>query len=244
MLCFCGRPARSSGFCIYHDPQCVKDPECRRLLVFTPDCERCNLPGGEVSGVSPKLRGARIHGPLFVESVTGDVDLEGARGLDLYIYNVRGNVRLRGARFRHIYIDTVLGEVDFSGGLAESFVAASVKGAIRARGAEVRGGLHVLSSSGVLDAEGASVVGEVLVDKFKGEVSLGVRAYSLELARVSGAVNLAGAAAEGDIYIVESTGDRLDLSGAEVGGKVFILASRFGGLRIDRPQIFKNFVVL
>ena len=108
----------------------------------------------------------------------------------------------------------------------------------------MRGRLHVLSSSGVLDVEGASVVGEVLVDKFKGEVFLGVRAYSLELARVSGAVNLAGAAAEGDIYIVESTGDRLDLSGAEVGGRIFILASKFGGLRIDRPKIFKSLVVL
>jgi hypothetical protein len=96
----------------------VKEPGCRRLLVFTPDCERCNLPGGEVSGAPPRLREARIYGPLFVEFVTSDVDLEGARGLDLYIYSVRGNVRLGGAKFRQVYIDGVLGEVDFSGGRA------------------------------------------------------------------------------------------------------------------------------
>ena len=244
MSCFCGRPARSNGLCIYHDPQCVRDPSCRRLLSFTPDCERCHLPGGEVSGILPRLREARIHGPLIVETVTGDVDLEGARGVDLYIYSVRGDVRLAGARFRHIYIDRVLGVVDFSGGRADSFVALSVDGGIRARGAEVRGRLHVVRSSGFLDAEGASAVGEVLVDRFRGDVSLGVRAYSLELAEISGAVNLAGASAEGDVYIVESTGDRLDLSGVEVGGRLFLLASRFGGVRVDRPDLLKKIVVL
>jgi DUF4097 and DUF4098 domain-containing protein YvlB len=96
------------------------------------------------------LREARIHGPLIVETVTGGVDLEGARGVDLYIYSVRGDVRLVGARFRHVYIDTVLGVVDFSGGSADSFVAVAVDGGVRARGAEVRGRLHVVGSSGVL----------------------------------------------------------------------------------------------
>ncbi len=244
MSCFCGRPAGSNGLCIYHDPQCVRDPSCRRLLSFTPDCERCYLPGGEVSGVLPRLREARIHGPLIIETVTGDVDLEGARGVDLYIYSVRGDVRLAGARFRHIYIDRVLGVVDFSGGRADSFVALSVDGGIRAKGAEVRGRLHLVDSSGFLDAEGASAVGEVLVDKFKGTLSLGVRAYSLELVRISGAVSLAGASAEGDIYVVESTGDRLDLSGVEVGGRLFLLASKFGGVRIDKPELLKKIVVL
>jgi len=165
--CFCGRPVRSSGFCIYHDPQCVKDPSCRRLLSFTPDCERCHLPGGEVSGAPPRLREARIHGPLIVETVTGGVDLEGARGVDLYVYSVRGDVRLVGARFRHVYIDRVLGVVDFSGGRADSFVAVAVDGGVRARGAEVRGRLHVVGSSGFLDAAGA----------FKLAVDAGITVY-------------------------------------------------------------------
>jgi hypothetical protein len=102
----------------------------------------------------------------------------------------------------------------------------------------------VVGSSGVLDAEGASVVGEVLVDRFRGDVSLGVKAYSLELAGINGVVNLAGASAEGDIYIVESAGDRLDLSGVEVGGRLFLLASKFGGVRVDRPDLLKKIVVL
>jgi DUF4097 and DUF4098 domain-containing protein YvlB len=190
------------------------------------------------------LREARIHGPLIVETVTGGMDLEGARGVDLYIYSVRGDVRLAGARFRHVYIDTVLGVVDFSGGSADSFVAVAVDGGVRAREAEVRGRLHVVGSSGFLDAAGASAVGEVLVDRFRGDVSLGVKAYSLELAGINGVVSLAGASAEGDIYIVESAGDRLDLSGAEVGGRLFLLASKFGGVRVDRPDLLKKIVVL
>lgn len=91
MYCFCGRPARESGFCEYHDPQCVRDPKCRAKLVFTPSCERCHLPGGEASGIAPRLRETHIHGPLVVETVVGDVELEGARGVDVYIYSVRGS---------------------------------------------------------------------------------------------------------------------------------------------------------
>ena len=140
MRCFCGRPARGGGFCIYHDPQCVKNPACRRMHAFTPDCERCHLPGGEASGVPPRLREARIYGPLVVETVAGDVELEGARGVDLCIYSVRGDVKLAGARFRHIYIDGVVGSVDFTNGRADTFVAIAVNGRLAATGARIGGG--------------------------------------------------------------------------------------------------------
>ena len=53
-----------------------------------------------------------------------------------------------------------------------------------------------------------------------------------------------GGPAEGDIYVVESAGDRLDLSGVEVGGRLFLLASKFGGVRVDRPDLLKKIVVL
>ncbi|ABL87224.1 conserved hypothetical protein [Pyrobaculum islandicum DSM 4184] len=244
MRCFCGRPARESGFCPYHDPNCVKDLACRRKLVFTADCERCHLPGGEVSDVAPRLREARVHGPLFIYYVTGDVDLRGAGGIDLFIYSVRGNIYLEGARFRHIYIDQVVGDVDFRGGRAELFAVFSVRGEISAAGAKIGGHLQVVESSGRLDLTGAGVVGEIIVERFRGGVVARAGAYSITICGSRGDVDLSGARTTGDIVLVESEGGRLDLSGVEVGGRVFILASKFGGVRIDRPEVVRKIVVL
>ncbi|ACB39890.1 hypothetical protein [Pyrobaculum neutrophilum] len=244
MRCFCGRPAGEGGLCPYHDPGCVRDPACRRQLVFTADCEGCSLPGGEAVEVAPRLRGARIYGPLVVEFVVGDVDLRGARGVDLFVYSVRGDIYLEGARFRHIYIDQAAGGVYFSGGVAYSFFAASVEGRISARGARVGGHVVVVDSSGALDLSGASAAGEVAVDGFRGDVAAGARAYAVSLSRVRGDVDLSGGRVEGDVAVVESSGGRLDLSGLEVGGRVFVLGSRFGGVRVDRAEVLRRLVVL
>lgn len=52
----------------------------------------------------------------------------------------------------------------------------------------------MVDSAGVLDAGGAAVLGEVLVDRYRGDVALGLKARSIELARLNGSINLAGAA--------------------------------------------------
>ncbi|AFA39218.1 hypothetical protein Pogu_1191 [Pyrobaculum oguniense TE7] len=244
MKCFCGRPALDSGLCPYHDPQCIRDKKCRARLSFDPVCEGCNLPGGEASGVAPRLRGAKIHGPLIVETVVGDVDLSEARGVDVYIYNVRGAVRLGGSRFRHIYIDTVLGDVYMAGVKAESVVVEGVVGRVVADGAKLGGHLYVGEVKGGVSLAAAQLAGEAVLYKIAGRISAGARAYSIAISNSKGDVELPGANTEGDIHIVESTGERLDLTGVEVGGRIFLIASKFGGARIDRGDILKKLVML
>jgi len=244
VYCFCGRPARESGLCEYHDPQCVKDPKCRAKLVFTPHCEKCHLPWGEASGVTPRLREAHIHGPLVVETVVGDVELEGARGVDVYIYSVRGVVDMRGAKFRHVYVDGVVGGVEMVGARVESAVVVDVLGGVNLDGASAGGHVYVGGVSS-LSARGTSVAGELVVERAKGGVVVaGARAYSLAVYKAGGVVDLSNVVVEGDVFIVEAVGDRLDLSGAEVGGRVYILESRFGGVRVDRADLIKRIVVL
>jgi len=240
MQCFCGRPALDNGLCIYHDDSCVKDPRCRKKLVFAIDCELCHLPGGEVSGAQPRLRGAKIHGPLLIESVAGDIDLREARGRDLIVYNVRGGVLLTSSRFTHVYVDLVLGEVAFSQGRAQSFVASRVEGRVDLSKAVMRGHVLIYDTKGVIDIRGAAIAGEFIIDRHKGGVSLGARAYSITIARVKGDVDISGAEVEGDIYVLESEGDRLDLSGVEVGGRVYILESSFSGVRVDKAEVLKK----
>ncbi|MGB9705271.1 MAG: hypothetical protein ACPL3C_07465 [Pyrobaculum sp.] len=244
MRCFCGRPALESGYCPYHDPNCVRDKRCRRSLAFTPDCEGCNLPGGEVFDSAPRLRGAKIHGPLIVQYVVGDVDLTEARGADLYIHSVRGAVRLGGSRFRNIYIDTVEGGVDLTGARAVGVVLWSVKGSVAAGGLSAGGHVSVIDAAGPVALSGAKIAGELIVEGVRGTLQAGASAYSISIYKLKGEASLSGASTEGDIRIVESQGERLDLSGVEVGGRVYILASKFGGVRVDRQEVLKKLVVL
>lgn len=244
MSCFCGRSALQSGFCPYHDENCVKDPKCRKRLVFTPVCEMCHLPGGEVYGVAPRLRGAKIYGPLLIDTVAGDVDLSEARGRDLVVHNVRGKVRLSSARFRHIYVDLVLGDVELAGGKTQSLVVSRLEGKLSLGGTYVGGNVAVFDTKGRIDGRGAEVVGEVVVDGHRGDVALGVRAYSITVARLRGSLDLSSAEVEGDVYVVECEGERLDLSGASIGGRLYILASRFSGVRIDKADNLKKAVVM
>jgi len=242
--CFCGRPALESGFCPYHDPNCVRDKACRRRLEFLPDCEKCNLPGGEVVDVSPRLRGARIYGPLAVQFVTGNVDLAEARGIDVYIHSVKGDVDLRGAKFRHVFINEVVGAVFLTGARLETAMLQSVKGDVNGDGIAAGGHVYAGGISGAVSLTDARIVGEALIEEVRGEVRIRAEAYSISLYRVKGDVALANSRVEGDIRIVESTGDRLDLSGVEIQGRVVILNSKFGGVRIDRADLFKKLVVL
>lgn len=243
MRCFCGRSALESGYCPYHDPSCVGDKRCRRLLAFTPDCEGCSLPGGEVLDTAPRLRGAKIHGPLIVEYVVGDVDLSEARGADLYIHSVRGAVRLGGSRFRNIYIDTVEGEVDLTGARAVGVVVWSVRGRVAAGRLSAGGHVSVVDVVGPVALSGAEIAGELIVEGVKGSVQAGSSAYSISIYKLRGEALLSGASTEGDIRIVESVGERLDLSGVEVRGRVYVLASKFGGVRVDRHEVLKKLVV-
>lgn len=244
MSCFCGRPAGPDGRCPYHSDNCVKDPICRKKLVFTAHCEECHLPGGEITGESPLLKKAKIHGPLFIETVAGDIHLEGARGRDLYIYNVRGNIHLSNGRFSHVYIDVVLGHVDMAGGKAGGLILARTQGVINMSRLRAGGHIYVGESSGLLDLSGATAAGEIAVEKFRGDVKAGAKAHGISLQGVRGSIILAGAAVDGDISILDSQGERLDLSGVEIGGRIFLINSKFGGVRIDNPAVLKKVVYL
>ncbi|MEM1615299.1 MAG: hypothetical protein QW452_04970 [Pyrobaculum sp.] len=244
MACFCGRPAGPSGLCPYHDPACAKDRRCRSRLVFVADCERCNLPGGEVTDTPPRLSGARIHGPLIVYFVVGDVDVRGARGVDLYVYSVRGGVYGEGSRFRHIYVDQLAGDLSMASARFDSLVASGVSGRVSLAGARAGGHVYVGDVRGEVDLGGAEAAGEVVVDRVRGGVRAGGRFYSLVLHGVEGDVDLSVLKIEGDVFLVGVSGDRLDLSGAEVGGRVFLLESRFRGVRVDRREVLKKVVLV
>ncbi|RFA97615.1 DUF4097 family beta strand repeat-containing protein [Pyrobaculum aerophilum] len=244
MKCFCGKPALESGLCPYHDPNCVKDKSCRRRLAFLPDCEKCNLPGGEVVDVPPRLRGARIYGPLTVQFVTGNVDLAEARGVDVYIHSIRGNVDLRGAKFRHVFVNEVVGTVLLTGARLETAMLQSVKGNVNGDGIMTGGHIYAGDVSGIVSLTDARIVGEAIIEEVKGEVRLRAEAYSISLYRVRGDMALTNSRVEGDIRIVESAGNRLDLSGVEIQGRVVILNSKFGGVRIDKADLIKKLVVL
>jgi len=205
VYCFCGRPARDSGLCEYHDPQCVKDPKCRAKLVFTPHCEKCHLPGGEASGVAPRLREAHIHGPLVVETVVGDVELEGARGVDVYIYSVRGVVKMRGAKFRHVYVGEVSSLSARGASVTGELVVERAKGGVAAAGARAYS-LTVYKAGGVVDLSNVVVEGDIFIIEAAGD-----------------RLDLSGAEVGGRVYIMESKFGGVRIDRADLIKRIVVL---------------------
>lgn len=241
--CHCGRATWRDGLCIYHHPQCVKDPQCRKKLTFQHNCVGCKLPGGEAVDTPLVLSNSKIYGPLIVDTVSGDIELNGVRGVELYVHNVRGRILARSSKFRHVYIDRIVGEIDLSRGKFQSLIILSAEGGITLTKTKVSGHIYIAESKGVLTSTKITAAGDLTIEKYIGNVLINGVVNSVRFWKVRGGVDLSNIKTE-EIYFVECEIDRLDLTDTEINRQLIAVSSKFAGMRINKREMFTKIKIL